>query len=108
MAVRCHSFGVVEIMFSSWNTNIQRLGWQGAAEAVADLKVMLTMMKASKTRRWERVAELETDACVTLLSCTVALRMVARLHHLILLVRFYRSCHTIGTPWNEQDDSTKL
>ena len=38
--------------------------WQGVAEAVADLKVMLTMMKASKTRRWERVAELEPDACV--------------------------------------------
>jgi predicted dehydrogenase len=34
----------------------------GAEDALADLKVMLTIMKAGQTRRYERVAELEDDA----------------------------------------------
>ena len=33
-----------------------------AKEAYEDLRVMLTMMKAGKTRRWEAVADLEGDA----------------------------------------------
>eukprot|EP01043_Picozoa_sp_COSAG02_P003692 COSAG02_NODE_92_length_37588_cov_135.916242_19_plen_115_part_00 len=46
--------------------NLRNAMLQGVSEAVKDLKVMLTMMKASKTRRWERVDELEADACVLL------------------------------------------
>lgn len=34
----------------------------GAEEALADLKVMLTLMKAGQTRRFESVADLEPDA----------------------------------------------
>ena len=35
----------------------------GPEEALADLKVMLTIMKAGVTRQWEYVADLEPNAC---------------------------------------------